>query len=862
MSCHPGFEVFWLPHDGTPRSGTILPDTRAALIHYYDHSLRLELSSGHVERIASPKTPSHVALKEAVEGVLTSPVVALARSEAHALALTEARQLVQLHAETLEVTSRLELGPTLVAYGQDAVGLSPDGRWRWVQRSQSRMRLYEDETLRLELRGDTPLSRSQLRYLPGERLLSDTLILDLSSQTPIAPVLGRMRLIDATPDGSLALYTLNSWAVLVQPNALLGPHPPGLFEQRPSLALSPSGRYLAVGGEETGVWVYDRESETMPRRLETLHRAFSGRGLCFLDDERLCITSEGAALETWRWREPRLVEVWTPDDGQLRCERLVSDAGRRRLACVGHSAVVVRDLERGTHRVLGPWEHTRHGYTREARVQDVAMHPEGTHVAIALEYGEVPGHVVALESGEVTGLGKVRQVAFDPRGAWLLTRQQVGRLERWPERVAHPVEQPPFDAALFCKTSEHWIWQHQRTFGKRLLGEENDAWVVELRDDVSDALLTPEDALLTGSQQGWVGLRDAECTLERVLPSASGGRVTCLAWTAAGDLLVGEGGGRLALWDLTGERLAFADSTPLRDTDTLDYGALGEVVAMRCTEEALEVVGHRRWIWPVVEGRPALDEAPRVVEQGEEVVALCGRTGRLLTGNAYGGVVSVGEDEEVRELGHFEARLSCGFFSPSGGRVLLAHEVEATTLLGVYDAVSGACLGRLEISEPLGGAVFAPEDDDTVLLWVAAPREDEEEARGVTVRWHVPSQGLEPWHGVSAELACLQDTQRLQPLPGGRLAVSDERARLPFVVDLEAGRCVRGLLHPMSSEHVRAVSLSPDGAWLAVGAFDGRVVVWETQTWRVHAVVCSAWGGWWSMGPEGALREEGGRWTA
>jgi WD40 repeat protein/DNA-binding SARP family transcriptional activator len=80
--------------------------------------------------------------------------------------------------------------------------------------------------------------------------------------------------------------------------------------------------------------------------------------------------------------------------------------------------------------------------------------------------------------------------------------------------------------------------------------------------------------------------------------------------------------------------------------------------------------------------------------------------------------------------------------------------------------------------------------------------------------------------------------------PDGRLAALSETGGLIEVIDVTTGELVHTVaLGDLALGGFAAgpVMFSPDGRWFAAGAWFGRVVVWDTQSWKMHSM--------WDAGP-------------
>ena len=69
--------------------------------------------------------------------------------------------------------------------------------------------------------------------------------------------------------------------------------------------------------------------------------------------------------------------------------------------------------------------------------------------------------------------------------------------------------------------------------------------------------------------------------------------------------------------------------------------------------------------------------------------------------------------------------------------------------------------------------------------------------------------------------------------PDGRLAALSEAGRIE-VIDLRSGELIQTLTHADEHEILTLPVFSPDGRWLAAATDSGRVVVWDTRTWKQH----------------------------
>jgi WD40 repeat protein len=80
----------------------------------------------------------------------------------------------------------------------------------------------------------------------------------------------------------------------------------------------------------------------------------------------------------------------------------------------------------------------------------------------------------------------------------------------------------------------------------------------------------------------------------------------------------------------------------------------------------------------------------------------------------------------------------------------------------------------------------------------------------------------------------------------GRTAALAQQGGFLEVVDLRTGRRLARLDTDLGSDRgidIRALTFSPDGRWLAAGSDGGRVVVWDTRSWRIAAAWTAVDGG-------------------
>jgi WD40 repeat protein len=336
----------------------------------------------------------------------------------------------------------------------------------------------------------------------------------------------------------------------------------------------------------------------------------------------------------------------------------------------------------------------------------------------------------------------------------------------------------------------------------------------------------------------WIAEREyTQGTLQRVLGTTAGGRITSLAFDPSGErLAIGEYDGRLHVWSLAGRprRVGLLDGTSLQPAGTIrEPGRVGEVSSI-AFPGALVACASQVMRW---DGDPSAigTTEPAVVENG----TLVSRDGsRLVAVGSWGGepaVVYDADGSERAKLAGIDARDRFSAVSDDGSRVLLAGAFGDTSQISVY-AASGERIGTLRIDAQINGALF--DRTGCVIGWTLE--------RGPAFRWDPAAQRLERWGAGDF------DRYASAHATGGGLIALATRT----VVDVRdaAGACRLRI----ADQEPSALALSDDGTRLAIGHWTGRVRVLDLDPLRELATLCTTCeGGWWVRDADGFAHEPG-----
>ncbi|MDI6101353.1 AAA family ATPase [Actinoplanes sp. NEAU-A12] len=563
----------------------------------------------------------------------------------------------------------------------------------------------------------------------------------------------------------------------------LGTEPGGF-----SAAVSPDGSRIAIGHDDGTVRLWN--AATLQPAGEPLRLAEPSlvKSVEFSPDGRFL--ASGALAENG-------VTIWEAATG--RALHTLDGFGAVAWLPGASTLVASRDMTVDGTFQLGFWDAPTGRLTRSMPTGDylgfdLAVSPDGRHVAIAKDNKDTPAKVWQLGDGrEVTTIPAALGVDFAPDGT-LIAVDRRGLLTRWEVPSGRRLRELNSlgdigGAGGLAVTADGFVAAKggASTLGLWALDSDTTTMINNGNGTILGVAASASGQMLvvTGANQPTTVFRRGT----EWLPN--GGEVFDLAYSPDGSRLAAGGeDGRVRVWDAVTRRLI--TSFPANGVPrALLYAPDGTLV--------------------VATDRSAPDKGARAVE-------LHGPDGRLES------AIPLDGDPKDVAISPDGALLAV----PTGGGVAdIFDRIEPPGRLLVYDLRQRRALQTIELGKDRTSYAVAFSPDGTTLLATVTPGT---RPRSELLLWRLPDLAPAGSHD-------LGDYQAfdLTPAPDGRsLAITGTNQ----TVDVRTADGSRSLWSiPLQTGSIQRVVISPDGRTMAVTHVDGDVQLWDTGTRAATAVL-------------------------
>ena len=592
---------------------------------------------------------------------------------------------------------------------------------------------------------------------------------------------------------------LAGWSRRIHPLRFELEHPGGVT----AIAVDPNGRFLATGGKNGGVRLWDARSGSL------VVSAPEGIGPI----RRLEFSRDGGVLLTLGGNGEAL--VWDLSESWV--ERAIGHPGFVNAAAfspVGNSTLT--GGEDGTVRFWTP----RQGRPADPSIVEpgpvhiAVFSPNGFAVFLAGEDGS--GRVREIATGRVLATvhheSPIRVAAFRQDSLALATGDEAGTARLWDANTGHPIGEPM----------------------------SHDARVSALD-------FSPDGLLLATASRDWrVRLWDANTGMKRGEPLRHRDMVTSVAFSPNSQLLAtGCMDGTVRIWDFEGRPIGPPLTHP-GEVHSVSFLPGGRSLVSAGSMSAAQIWGIR-------------DELPKATQLSFESYAnavAVGPGGKLTALGGLGGLVRVFELATCRSIVEpqgYDGDVLALAFDPKGTRFVWAgddrklHVCDVATSKETFVPVSYPVKIHALAFSPDGSRILAGSRSGTLTLWDSKTGrlllERDAHSGPISAVAFQPA-GSKVLSGGADQTARFWSADTLNPIgeplkhrgrvwavafdPSGRVAAtggSDEALRL---WDVEAGSSL-GPSIP-AGDPIRVIALGPDARTIVLGGWTGSSRLWDRAT--------------------------------